>query len=63
MNVVLTENEVKERLKLGKSQARALMRHEEFPSYSVGSKYYITEEKLEEWLSNVSGVKLKYRGE
>ena len=42
-------------LKIGKSQAYALMNSKAFPSYRLGNKLYVTDDALAEWLKKIQG--------
>ena len=55
MHKVLTVKEVSEILRLGKNQTYTLMNNKTFPSYRIGNKLFVTEEALNNWLSNISG--------
>ncbi len=55
---VLTVKDLCATLKLGKHQAYALMNSKAFPSYRIGSKYFVTEEALKEWLKKIEGKKI-----
>lgn len=47
---MLTTKELQRNLKIGRDRAYALMRSKAFPSIKIGSRYYVTEEALDEWL-------------
>jgi excisionase family DNA binding protein len=57
---ILTEAELAETLKLGKRQAKALMRSDSFPSFKIGRSYRVEETALMDWLKTNPKQKLDY---
>lgn len=47
---LLTPKEVKTYLKCNDSTLYALLKERSFPSFRIGKRYYIDEEKFSEWL-------------
>ena len=45
-------------LKIGRDTAYALMRSDDFPSYKLNERYYITDEALNKWLSSIDGKEI-----
>lgn len=58
MMTVYTVKEVSVILKLGKNQTYALMNSKAFPSYKIGSKMFVTEDALNEWLSKITNQQI-----
>lgn len=57
---ILTEQEVRELLKLNSRQTKALMRTAEFPSFKIGREYRVAEADLEQWIGARPNIKLDY---
>lgn len=53
--IVLTPSEVSKVLKIGKNQVYALMNKDDFPSYRIGNKFFVTNIDLTEWMLNLAG--------
>ena len=53
--IVLTPSEVGKILKIGKNQVYALMNKDDFPSYRIGNKFFVTNIDLTEWMLNLAG--------
>lgn len=53
MTKALTVNDICDILRIGKTQAYALMHNDTFPSYRIGNKMFITEEALDDWLRKI----------
>lgn len=51
----LTVTDLCDILKIGKSQAYALMNSKAFPSYRLGNKLYVTDDALSDWLKKIQG--------
>lgn len=49
---ILVPEEARQILKVGKSTMQNLLNREDFPSYKIGSRWYINKEKLIEWINN-----------
>ena len=45
---------IQEKLGVGTSTLYQLLRSADFPSYKIGTKYYVTEEALDNWVSKQS---------
>lgn len=50
MTNILTTKQVAERLHMGINQTRDLIRRDDFPKITVGKKWLIPEDALEEWI-------------
>ena len=50
MTNILTTKDVAERLHMGINQTRDLIRRDDFPKITVGKKWLIPEDALEEWI-------------
>ena len=48
---ILNSKEIQQKLKVGKSTLYQLLRSADFPSYKIGTKYYATEEAIDEWVN------------
>lgn len=59
MNILNTED-LKELLKIGDRQAKALMRSEGFPSFKIGREYRVEETALMNWIGSSPNIKLDY---
>lgn len=57
---ILTESDLMQLLKLSKRQAAGLMRTVGFPSFSIGNRYYVKAEKLDEYLDATKQTKIDY---
>lgn len=55
-----TTEDLEELLKIGKRQARALMRTNGFPSIRIGREYRVEEEAFLNWIHQTKAVKLDY---
>ena len=47
---ILNSKEIKDKLRIGQSTLYQLLRSTDFPSYKIGTKYYATEEEIENWI-------------
>lgn len=47
---MLTTKDLQQILKIGRDRAYALMRSKAFPSMKIGTRYYVTQEALDDWL-------------
>lgn len=52
---MLTVNELKDSLSIGRDKAYRLMRSHAFPSIKIGGTYYVSASKLESWLERNAG--------
>lgn len=50
MTNILTTKDVAERLHMGINQTRDLIRRDDFPKITVGKKWLIPEDALEDWI-------------
>ena len=50
---VLTAKDVSGILRIGINQAYALMKSRTFPSYQIGSRMFVTQDALDEWLKKI----------
>lgn len=57
---ILTEKDIKDALKLGTKQAKALMRTEGFPAIKIGREYRVEEEDFLNWIRTTKTIKLDY---
>ena len=48
--MLLTADDLRKRLGVGRDRAYALMHSKSFPAMKVGGRYYISEEALAKWL-------------
>ena len=48
--MLLKTNDLQKRLGISRETTYRLMRSESFPSMKLGARYYVAEEKLDEWL-------------
>ncbi len=55
--VLLSAKDVKMYLKCNDTTLYGLLKQRDFPSFRVGKKYYIDEEKFIEWMSKSSKLK------
>lgn len=55
-----TETEIRDMLRLGEKQCKALMQTDGFPSIKVGREYRILKSAFTEWLQNTKEIKLNY---
>lgn len=51
-SILLTPVQAKELLGVGKNEIYKLCKTKGFPSFKIGSKYYINRDKLQEWADN-----------
>ena len=51
---ILNSKEIQEKLRVGKSTLYQLLKDPDFPTYKIGTKYYATEEALDNWVSKQS---------
>ena len=56
----LTEDDIKDILKLNNRKTKALMRTEGFPSIKIGREYRVEEQALIDWMKEAKIVKLDY---
>lgn len=49
--LVLTVDELREVLQIGRSQAYKLVKEPGFPSFYIGNKVFVNKELLQEWLN------------
>ena len=56
----LTEDDIKDILKLNNRKTKALMRTEGFPSIRIGQEYRVEEQALIDWMKETKIVKLDY---
>lgn len=47
--ILLTPKQAKDLLGVGRNEIYNLCRAKGFPSFKIGSKYYINKQKLQEW--------------
>ena len=52
-----TAKELGEYLNIGRDRSYALMRASGFPSIKIGSRFYVTQEAVDEWLKRYAGRK------
>lgn len=52
--MLLKTDELKKRLGVSREVAYRLMRSESFPSMRLGARYYVDEDRLEEWLKKMA---------
>lgn len=52
--MLLKTEDLKKRLGVSREVAYRLMRSESFPSMRLGTRYYVDEDKLEEWLRKMA---------
>ena len=50
--MLLSPIQAKELLGVGRNEIYNLCKNKDFPSFKIGSKYYINKEKLQEWANN-----------
>lgn len=50
--ILLSPIQAKELLGVGRNEIYNLCKNKDFPSFKIGSKYYINKEKLQEWADN-----------
>ena len=55
-----TAEDLEKILKIGKRQAKVLMRTEGFPSIKIGREYRVEEEAFLEWIHHTKVVRLDY---
>lgn len=55
MSDLMTVDELKDYLRIGKGKAYALMRHAAFPSIKIGRNYMVSEKEVEKWLAQYAG--------
>ena len=48
---ILNSKEIQEKLRVGKSTLYQLLRSADFPAYKIGTRYYATEEAIDEWVN------------
>lgn len=51
-SILLSPIQAKELLGVGRNEIYNLCKMKSFPSFKIGSKYYINKEKLQEWANN-----------
>lgn len=51
-SILLSPVQAKELLGVGRNEIYNLCKNKNFPSFKIGSKYYINREKLQEWADN-----------
>lgn len=51
-SILLSPIQAKELLCVGRNEIYNLCKNKDFPSFKIGSKYYINKEKLQEWANN-----------
>ena len=56
----LTEDDIKDILKLNNRKSKALMRTEGFPSIKIGREYRVEEQALLDWMKETKSIKLDY---
>ena len=56
----LTEDDIKDILKLNNRKTKALMRTEGFPSIKIGREYRVEEQSLLDWMKETKSIKLDY---
>ena len=56
----LTEDDIKDILKLNNRKTKALMRTEGFTSIKIGQEYRVEEDDFYNWIKSVKEVKLDY---
>lgn len=52
--MLLKTEELRQRLGVSREVAYRLMRSESFPSMRLGTRYYVDEDRLEEWLKKAA---------
>ncbi len=52
--MLLKTEDLRKRLGVSREVAYRLMRSEAFPSMRLGTRYYVDEERLEEWLKKAA---------
>ncbi len=55
-----TAEDLEELLKIGKRQARALIRTDGFPSIRIGREYRVEEDAFLDWIHQTKVVRLDY---
>lgn len=58
---LITVYELRDYLKCGHNQAYELVRRKDFPSFKIGSKYYVNKSALAEWIERQSKKLTKAR--
>lgn len=56
--MLLKTTDLQKRLNVSREVSYRLMRSESFPSMKLGSRYYVEEEKLNEWLNKAAYKKM-----
>ncbi len=56
---VLTVEDLQKRLKVGRDKAYAIMTSPAFPSTKLGRTYFVTTDKLKDWLDMYAGREFK----
>lgn len=51
-SILLSPIQAKEILGVGRNEIYNLCKNKDFPSFKIGSKYYINKAKLQEWADN-----------
>lgn len=51
-SILLSPIQAKELLGVGRNEIYNLCKNKDFPSFKIGSKYYINKENLQEWANN-----------
>lgn len=51
--MLLTADNLREKLGIGRDRAYALMHSKSFPAMRIGGRYYVSEEALCRWIKNM----------
>lgn len=54
---LMSVSELREYLHINNQKAYELVRQRSFPSFKIGSRYYINKEKIPEWIEKCSLMK------
>ena len=57
--MLLTTDDLRKRLGIGRDRAYALMHAKSFPAMKMGGRYYISEEALERWIRGMEHKKME----
>lgn len=57
--MLLTVDDLRKKLGVGRDRAYALMHSATFPSMKMGSRYYISEEALGRWIKYMENKKIE----
>lgn len=57
--MLLTADDLRKRMGIGRDKAYALMHATSFPAMRIGGRYYVSEDALERWLRTMEHKKIK----